>query len=116
MLDRWASNVMAVMGEKTRDTQLFFRLDFATHGWQIEVPLQLCNCSRTKSQNVQPTKRWIFVKTNSPGNATTLTLKCSWCSTQVHLKRPQTMSAPRYSAGEYYHIVMANHPLSIASA
>jgi hypothetical protein len=108
MLDRWASNMMVIMGERSRGAQLFFRLNLATNGWQSDAPLPLCNCNGEGIGPMQSAKRWIFVKTNNPGKATTLTLSCSWCKISINLQKPPTMPHPRYVAGEYYRIMLAN--------
>ena len=112
MLDRWASEIMVAMGEKSRDAQLLFRLDLATNGWQSDGALPPCNCTTMGSGAMQPAKRWIFVKTNKPGNATTLTLKCSWCQLMKSWPKPSHMSSPGYNAGEYYRLVKSNDSTS----
>ncbi|KAG8690842.1 hypothetical protein FRC11_008717 [Ceratobasidium sp. 423] len=108
MRNRWAANIMVAMGERQEGeskTQLCSRLNLATTGWEDKAAVPLCDCTRSAIGDSNSTKHWVFVKTNSPGKATMMTLRCSHCDQTKLFAKPPQIESPGYKFGEYYRLL-----------
>ncbi|KAG8770230.1 hypothetical protein FRC12_004425 [Ceratobasidium sp. 428] len=106
LIDRWAEDIVVTVGAKQEAATLHFRLKFATYGWETQSRLELCECEWTGGPYQEP-KAWEFVKTNKPGAATTATVRCSWCKSQVLLEKPANVPKPSYKHGTWFREVRA---------
>jgi hypothetical protein len=105
MKDRWAGDIVVTMKERGSSSRLCFRLDLALRGWGASAAQPLCGCTSIGGALSRPAKRWVFIKTNKPGHANTLTVECSWCRRREWLERPKEVPVPQYHAGVYFRYI-----------
>ncbi|KAG8698570.1 hypothetical protein FRC09_007169 [Ceratobasidium sp. 395] len=101
IINAWTEEIVVAAGEKNTPARLWFRLNFATHGWDSGAPLELCQCEWTGGLRREP-KAWRIVQVNNPAAATAVRLQCSWCNLERRLFKPATMPSPFYRFGAWY--------------
>ncbi|CAE7197145.1 unnamed protein product [Rhizoctonia solani] len=107
MRDRSANEIVVFMAERGKLAQVCVYRDFEKHGWSLDVPLALCDCTNVV-ETIHTPKRWDFVETNHPGAVTTVTLQCSLCEAEKVFPKPDHVQSPNIQFGSYYSTFMAD--------